>query len=147
MSVLSRRRLLARGAVAMVGAAAAAACAPAAQPTPTTAPKPAEPAKLAAGTAPDAMLLLSYWGAVFGKRGGILLPLDDHLKSAQGFSRDAYDKTLLTYTEWNGKLHALPLNTNVQGIHYNKEHFEKAGIANVPKTAEQAWSWDQFLEV
>jgi ABC-type glycerol-3-phosphate transport system substrate-binding protein len=103
--------------------------------------------QLAAGTAPDAMMLLSYWGAVFGKRGGILLPLDDYLKASGSFSKDAYDKTLLAYTEWNGKLHALPLNTNVQGILYNKEHFEKAGVTNIPKTQAEAWTWEQFLAV
>jgi ABC-type glycerol-3-phosphate transport system substrate-binding protein len=246
MSVVTRRRLLARVSVALLGMAAAVACGSAAPPTatpapakpaevpkpaapapttapaaapptaapakPSEAPKPAEPTKpaaapaaqpaagtkqatvrlaiiadydkgivkeltdqfsaknpsiqvarvelppydgfqekmltqLAAGTAPDAMLLLSYWGAVFGKRGSILLPLDDYLKSSGTFSKDAYDKTLLAYSEWNGKLHALPLNTNVQGILFNKEHFEKAGVANVPKTQAEAWTWDQFLAV
>lgn len=102
---------------------------------------------LAAGTAPDAFMLLCYWAAVFGKKGGILLTLDDHLKTVPGFSLDNYEKSLLIDCQWNGKTHALPFDTNVQGIIYNRDQFDAAGVTTVPQKAREAWNWDQFLTV
>jgi multiple sugar transport system substrate-binding protein len=74
-----------------------------------------------------------------------LLQLDDYLDTS--FSKDSFDPTFLSYTQFNGKLHALPLSTNVQLMHYNKDHFNKAGISSVPSTADQAWTWEQFLGI
>ena len=46
------------------------------------------------------------------------------------------------YNTVNGKMYSTPGTTNdYVGIFYNKEHFEKAGISETPKT------WDEFWDV
>lgn len=41
----------------------------------------------------------------------------------------------------------VPNHTDVSALIYNKSHFEKAGITDVPQTLDTAWSWEQFVEV
>jgi multiple sugar transport system substrate-binding protein len=99
--------------------------------------------QIAANTTPDAAQMIAYWTAVLGKA-DVLLKLDDLLAESPA---ERFDPTLLgSYCQWQGKTHALPLNTNVQGLLYNEDHFEKAGIT-APTAAAEAWTWDEFSAV
>ncbi|MEY8356275.1 sugar ABC transporter substrate-binding protein [Lachnospiraceae bacterium 54-53] len=47
---------------------------------------------------------------------------------------------------YNGKLVAMPHHTDVIALFYNKQMLEDAGI-EVPKSLDEAWSWDEFTEI
>ncbi|MFE4367102.1 ABC transporter substrate-binding protein [Streptomyces sp. NPDC056835] len=48
-----------------------------------------------------------------------------------------FPKVLLEYTRFEGKRCALPLLSDAYGLYYNKDAFEKAGIASPPKTMSE----------
>ncbi|MFB7512829.1 ABC transporter substrate-binding protein [Streptomyces sp. NPDC056144] len=52
-----------------------------------------------------------------------------------------FPKVLQEYTQFEGKRCSLPLLSDAYGLYYNKDAFEKAGIAAPPKT------WSEFTEV
>ena len=41
----------------------------------------------------------------------------------------------------------VPHHTDTSGLIYNKAHFARAGITDVPTSLETAWTWDQFVAV
>jgi hypothetical protein len=44
-------------------------------------------------------------------------------------------------------LYGVPHHTDVSAIVYNKDLFRSAGIGALPDRLEDAWSWDEFLDV
>lgn len=74
---------------------------------------------------------------------GIIIPLDGLV--SQESINDLLDSTY-KQGSYNGSIYTLPLWESSVAIYYNKDMLAEAGI-EVPKTADEAWTWDEFLEV
>lgn len=61
-------------------------------------------------------------------------------------AKDYYDPEQLVNLSLNDKLYALPYNTNVVGVTYNKELFENAGIDEIPDTLDEFYDACEKLE-
>ncbi len=57
---------------------------------------------------------------------------------------ESFDQSLMQEAYQDGKPVAIPLNDTVNGIIYNKELFEEAGIE--APTFEDNWTWEEFNE-
>ena len=71
---------------------------------------------------------------------GLFLPLDDYVKSHSDFSDFA--PSLLEQSSYKGNIYFIPIGWNNIMINYNRDLFDKAGVA-YPK---QGWTWDEFRE-
>ena len=93
---------------------------------------------LSSGSAPDLIMVDSFLVAEYAGT-GYLLPLDDMLKGWDQFQY--YSKGLLDVASYNGKVYALPTDTDVRMLWYNRADFAKAGLPDpwTPKT------WDDVL--
>ena len=99
------------------------------------------PTMAAAGTLPD---VVRMWEAMIldMARAGQVIALDDFIKSQQDFNPDDFIKVFWDYPVVNGKRYGL---ADVFAPHvnfYNKDIFDKAGVA-YPPTSEQ-WTWDAY---
>jgi multiple sugar transport system substrate-binding protein len=100
-------------------------------------------AQLQAGNPPDMFRVPYYtFGSYAGR--GQLLNLADHLEA--GFA-DRFTPAAWAAVQSKGKPFGVPHHTDTSAIMYNKEMLAAAGIKNVPKTLETAWTWKQFDEV
>jgi len=93
---------------------------------------------LSSGSAPDLIMVDSFLVAEYAGS-NYLLPLDDMLKGWDQFQY--YSKGLLDVASYNGKVYALPTDTDVRMLWYNRADFAKAGLPDpwTPKT------WDDVL--
>lgn len=99
--------------------------------------------RVAANDYPD-VARMTYQKAGKYIRGGVLKDLTQEIDSStQKDLLPAY-KAPFTY---NNKLYGIPHLSDTVVLFYNKAMFEKAGITNVPTSAKDAWTWDQFLDV
>jgi multiple sugar transport system substrate-binding protein len=53
---------------------------------------------------------------------------------------DGFDQTVIDSGKLNGKLHAVSLGSNAQGIIYNKALIQKAGM----QPPKEGWTWEEF---
>ncbi|MBI1257026.1 MAG: extracellular solute-binding protein [Chloroflexi bacterium] len=99
--------------------------------------------EMAAGQAPD-VIRAGFVGdfAKYAASGGTI-DLTPYLEP--GFSDD-FLPSAWTIVSYEGKPYGLPLATDTFGLFYNVDYFKQAGI-EVPKSADECWSWDKFLEV
>jgi multiple sugar transport system substrate-binding protein len=72
----------------------------------------------------------------------LFLPLDDYVKANPEFSDFA--PSLLDQSKYKGKQIYIPIGWNNIMINYNRDLFDKAGVA-YPKDGN--WTWDEFREV
>ncbi|MFI2210932.1 ABC transporter substrate-binding protein [Streptomyces sp. NPDC020141] len=72
---------------------------------------------------------------------GAFTDLNPFLKKSDIDPTKVFHKPLLDYTQFNGNQCSLPLLSDAYGLYYNKDAYEKAGIAAPPKT------WSEFDEV
>ena len=93
---------------------------------------------LSSGSAPDLIMVDSFLVAEYAGT-GYLLPLDDMVKGWDQFQY--YSKGLLDVASFDGKLYALPTDTDVRMLWYNRAAFAKAGLPD-PWTPK---SWDDVL--
>jgi multiple sugar transport system substrate-binding protein len=93
---------------------------------------------LSSGSAPDLIMVDSFLVAEYAGT-GYLLPIDDMVKGWDQFQY--YSKGLLDVASFNGKLYALPTDTDVRMLWYNRADFAKAGLPD-PWTPK---SWDDVL--
>ena len=99
------------------------------------------PSGFSAGTAPDIIYnTITETTSTFGDL-GIYLPLDDYISKSTAIKPTDFFKPVYDTGVWNGHTWVLPYNWNDIGIVYNKDMFDKAGVA-YPKPG---WSWDDFL--
>src|SRR3569623_2605224 len=93
---------------------------------------------LSSGSAPDLIMVDSFLVAEYAGT-GYLLPIDDMVKGWHQFQY--YSKGLLDVASFDGKLYALPTDTDVRMLWYNRADFAKAGLPDpwAPK------SWDDVL--
>src|SRR3569833_1970111 len=80
---------------------------------------------LSSGSAPDLIMVDSFLVAEYAGT-GYLLALDDMLKGWDQFQY--YSKGLLDVASYNGKVYALPTDTDVRMLWYNRADFAKAGL-------------------
>jgi multiple sugar transport system substrate-binding protein len=99
--------------------------------------------RLQAKQAPD-LFRVSYTDVSGYANNGALADLSDHIDSA--FAGQFFPALWNSVTV-DGAPAGVPHHTDVSALVYNKAHFEKAGITDVPKTLDTAWSWEQFVEV
>jgi len=94
---------------------------------------------LAAGTAADVIQMDSFMVSEFASS-GYLEPLNDQAKGWDQYQY--YMPGLLEVASYDGKVYALPTDTDVRMLWYDKSNFEKAGIP-VPWEPK---SWDDVLD-
>jgi len=70
-------------------------------------------------------------------RDGLLYPADDVVSPN---TRDDFLDAFARGGQYQGKLYGLPILSSARAFFYNRELFERAGIAAPPKT------WDEFVE-
>ncbi|MFC4498876.1 MULTISPECIES: extracellular solute-binding protein [Streptomyces] len=87
-----------------------------------------------ASGAPDILRSEVGWTPAFAKK-GYFLPLDGTEALAD---QAKFKSNLIEQAKYDGKTYGVPLVTDTLALVYNKELFEKAGIAEAPKT------WDDL---
>jgi ABC-type glycerol-3-phosphate transport system substrate-binding protein len=98
---------------------------------------------LEAEQGPD-LFRVSYTDFGFYAASNVLIDLREYLPS--GFS-DAFTEGFRAAVEFEGAPYGVPQHTDVSAIVYNKDLFRSAGIGALPDRLEDAWSWDEFLNV
>ncbi|NHA66603.1 ABC transporter substrate-binding protein [Phycicoccus flavus] len=97
-------------------------------------------AQLQAGNPPDVFRVPYYtFGSYAGR--GQLLDLSTHLPD--GFS-DRFTPQAWAAVQNGQKPFGVPHHTDTSVILYNTEMLDKAGIRDIPKTIEDAWTWEEF---
>lgn len=96
--------------------------------------------RIAGGNAPDAFELNYENFATYAKK-GTLLPLDD-LIIKNKFDTSVINKNALAAFTANGRQYGLPFSFSNVILIYNKDLFDKAGLAYPTND----WNWDDLLE-
>lgn len=99
--------------------------------------------RLQANEAPD-LFRVSYTDVGTYAESGALADLSDSF--GDGFG-DAFLPALWGAVQADGKPFGVPHHTDTSALVYNKGHFAKAGITDVPTSLEEAWSWEEFVGV
>lgn len=99
--------------------------------------------RLQADDAPD-LFRVGYTDINGYAKTGVLVELADYLDS--DFSAQ-FLPGLWEACNFEGAPIGVPHHTDTSALAYNKSHFEKAGITDVPDTLDNAWTWDEFTEV
>lgn len=99
--------------------------------------------RLAAGQAPDIVRVGFRGDAIHYAQSGGLVDLTPYLDEA-----DTADflPAAIELMRYEGGVYGLPFNTDTFGLFYNVAYFEAAGITP-PASAEECWSWDEFIEI
>ncbi|MGQ9553457.1 MAG: ABC transporter substrate-binding protein [Anaerolineae bacterium] len=96
---------------------------------------------IAGGTPPDLTSLGNTVIAEVAMR-GVLLPLDERLAVDPPCPLDDIMPSRLVDNTFEGKLYGMPIDQGSDGIYYNKEIFDKAGLAY----PDADWTWEQLLD-
>jgi multiple sugar transport system substrate-binding protein len=96
----------------------------------------------AGGSLPDLMYCHYSWARNFIKN-NILAPLDDLVAATPEFNQGDFTPTALGFFRNDGKLYGVPTDSAPKMLYYNKEIFDKAGIAPPDKT----WTWSKVQAV
>ena len=91
---------------------------------------------LASGKSPDIIMFRSSW---LPKHGNKILPLPETMMTLRTFQETFPDVAIIDFVS-GGKIYALPVWTDVLSMFYNKDLFNAAGIAVLPKT------WEDFIK-
>lgn len=89
---------------------------------------------IAGGTAPDISIIATRWVLDYVQN-GIAEPLDGYITPQ---FRGRFYENLLVPGTVNGKVYLLPILASTRALYYNKDLYEKAGVATPPKT------WDEL---
>ncbi len=85
---------------------------------------------ISAGTNSDLSIIGTRWLLDFVSQ-GIAEPLDGYMDQA---FKDRFIPTFLTPSVMEGKTYGLPIAASARAMYYNKDLFQKAGVADAPKT-------------
>jgi multiple sugar transport system substrate-binding protein len=99
--------------------------------------------RLQAHKAPD-LFRVSYIDLGSYATSGALADLSGYMDASFG---DAFIPALWQSVQADGKPFGVPHHTDTSALAYNKTHFTKAGITEVPQSLDEAWTWEQFVEV
>lgn len=105
--------------------------------------RPSIDADLEAGNAPD-LFRVTYQDFGFYATNGALVDLGDLLPGNYG---EGFTEALWTAVQFEDRPHGIPWHADVSALVYNREVFERAGITSVPDRLEDAWTWEEFLDV
>ncbi len=75
-------------------------------------------------------------------KNGIYAPLDEFIER-DGIDMEANFGDILSYAEYNGVTYGYPFRSTVEGIWYNKDMFDAAGIPY----PDGSWTWDEYKEI
>ena len=95
----------------------------------------------AGGTLPDILYVQFAWAQQLIKD-GLLLPLDDYIAKEKDFNLDDFVKPSLVSYQRDGKLYGIPYDEGPGMLYYNKDLFDKAGVAYPDDT----WTLDTLKE-
>jgi multiple sugar transport system substrate-binding protein len=98
--------------------------------------------RLAAGVGPD-LFRVSYMDLGRFTPSGSLIDLTPHLPPETAAQ---FTPTLWSSVLYGGRPHALPHHTDTSALLCNQKLFKSAGIP-LPRTIEEAWTWEQFLDI
>ncbi len=98
-------------------------------------------AEIAGGQCPDVISLPYLEQAVTFAGKGLLEPLDAYIDGSSGLDRKDWIPELSNMGVYGGKQLVLPVALMTTGLGYNKDMFDKAGVAY--PTAN--WTWDDML--
>lgn len=93
------------------------------------------------GTAPDVFWLNTQHSELY-QEGGILTDLTEAAKKSDIGLYENYAESLISPYTIDGKLYAVPKDTGNSALWYNKELFDKAGVAY----PTDDWTWDDMLK-
>ncbi len=93
---------------------------------------------LSGGTGPDIYAFDGIWTAEMASA-GLLHPLDEHLRAWPDWSQ--YLPSMQRMGAYDGRTYVVPLGTDVRGIYYRKDLFEKAGLSREWRPR----SWDDIF--
>lgn len=96
------------------------------------------------GEAPDVYFLQSDYYRDFAEAGR-LLDITDKV-NAEGFAADLIDSAVELSTV-DGKYFGIESCIVAPVMFYNKDLFDKAGVPYPPSSPDQAWTWEQFVEI
>jgi multiple sugar transport system substrate-binding protein len=101
---------------------------------------------IGAGTGPD--VGLSFSTDIVGKfcSSGAWIDLNQYINRDK-LDLSKYPAAVKQYTEFQGKRCSMPVLADAYGIYYNKDMFDKAGIAGPPKTLDELTADAQKLTV
>lgn len=93
-----------------------------------------------AGELPDCAIM-SEAGVIQWAQQGMLVDLADMYKEGEAKPLDALGFT------YDGKVAAYSTAFEDLILFYNKDMFDKAGLDYPPTDADEAWTWDEFVDV
>ena len=100
-------------------------------------------ANLAAGTAPDIMVLHGHRIPNYASR-GLLTPMGDVLEAA-GIDVSDFTDNARGFVEYNGELYGVPLDVHGHLWHINLDLWGEAGLLNDDGTPKLPAGKDEFL--
>ncbi len=91
------------------------------------------------GNAPDVMVL---WECDITRlaKAGLVIPLDEHVKQTKTFSMDDFIPAVGNLIKSQGKIYGFPWCFATEILYYNKDVFDKAGLAY----PDEKWTWKDF---
>ncbi|MGV3615579.1 MAG: ABC transporter substrate-binding protein [Fimbriimonas sp.] len=95
----------------------------------------------AGGIAPDVVRQGMDGGMAWIDR-GLNRPLDAYIDGPDGIDRNDFIPTLWTGLMSGGKTYGVPQDINIQGLYYNRDLFDKAGL----KYPDETWTWKDLKE-
>ncbi len=98
----------------------------------------------AAGTPPD---MFPQWGqsgvGTYNQR-GLIRPIDDLIQK-WGWDLSGVDPKFQNFYKFNGQTLGIPMYSLGAYIYYNKDLFDKAGVAYPPSSwDDKSWTWDEL---
>jgi multiple sugar transport system substrate-binding protein len=91
---------------------------------------------IAGGTAPDIAMIGTRWLVDYVKN-DIAEPIDSYMTPE---FKATFIDAFMTPSTFDGKIYGLPVAASARAMYYNKDLFEKAGVANPPQT------WDEVVD-
>jgi multiple sugar transport system substrate-binding protein len=103
--------------------------------------QPGLTAQIAGGTPPDVCQVDWNYSVDFALD-GLLLPLDDVMRKER-VSPDEWFGGQMEQLRLGGKYHGLPITGHADLLYYNRDLFQRAGVATPP--AQPTWRWQDVL--
>lgn len=75
-------------------------------------------------------------------KNGMYAPLDEFIEK-DGIDMEANFGDILNYASYDGVTYGYPLRSTIEGIWYNKDMFDAAGI----EYPDGSWTWDEYKEI
>jgi multiple sugar transport system substrate-binding protein len=94
---------------------------------------------IAGGTGPDIMELAEDATTYASK--GQIIPLDEFINQSGTDIKSRFAPGMIDWFTYEGKLYAMPDRSGAMILYYNKDMFDKAGVAYPSKS----WTWNDFL--